>query len=75
MNGLPAAEEGEAEEEVRDSRRDFPGSPVVKTSPFDSRVQVRFLVGGLRSLSNKKQKQYCNKFKKDFQNDPHQKYL
>ena len=41
-------------------------------------VQVRSLVGNLRShmprsQKTKKQKQYCNKFNKDFKNGPHQK--
>ena len=53
--------------------RDFPGSPVVKTSPSNA--------GGVGSIpgrgakiphaswpktQNLKQKQYCNKFNKDF---------
>ena len=28
---------------------------------------------GPKNQNRKKQKQYCNKFKKDFKNDPHQK--
>ena len=42
-------------------------------------VQVQPLVGELRShmphqkKQNIKQKQYCNKFNKDFKNGPHQK--
>ena len=58
---------------------DFPGSPVVKTSPSNA--------GGVGSIpgqgakiphalwpknQNIKQKQYCNKFNKDFKNGPHQ---
>ena len=61
---------------------DFPGSPVVKTSTSDA--------GGLSSIpgrgaeiphaswpkkQNIKQRQYCNKFNKDFKNGPHQKNL
>ena len=57
---------------------DFPGGPVVKTSPSNA--------GGVGSISgwgakvphalgpknqNIKQKQYCNKFNKDFKNGPH----
>ena len=57
---------------------DFPGGPVVETSPSD--------VGGVGSIpgqgakiphaswpknQNIKQKQYCNKFNKDFKNGPH----
>ena len=60
--------------------RDFPGGPVVKTSPSSA--------GGVGSIpdrgakiphaprpknQNRKQKQYCNKFNKDFKNGPHQK--
>ena len=61
-------------------KRNFPGSPVVKTLPSDA--------GGVGSISGRgakiphalwpknlkvKQKQYCNKFNKDFKNGPHQK--
>ena len=60
---------------------DFPGGPVVKTSPSNAkRVWVRSLVGELRSHmphgqknQNIKQKQYCNKFNKDFKNCLHKK--
>ena len=58
--------------------RHFPGGPVVKTSPSNT--------GGAGSIpgwgakiphasrpKNQKQKQYCNKFNKDFKNGPHQK--
>ena len=59
---------------------DFPGSPVLKTSLCNA--------GGMGSIpgqgakishaswpkkQNIKQKQYCNKFNKDFKNDPHKK--
>ena len=59
---------------------DFPGGPVVKTSLSNE--------GGVGSIpgrgakiphalwpknQNVKQKQYCNKFNKDFKNGPHQK--
>ena len=59
---------------------DFSGGPVVKTSPSNA--------GGAGSTpgrgakiphafqpknQNIKQKQYCNKFNKDFKNGPHQK--
>ena len=59
--------------------RDFPGDPVVKTSPSD-----RGGVGSIPGLGadsphdtgarnpNVKQKQYCNKFNKIFKNGPHQ---
>ena len=61
---------------------DFPGGPVVKTSTSNA--------GGAGSIpgqgaeiphaslpknQNIKQKQYCNKFNKDFKNGPHQKNL
>ena len=60
--------------------RDFPGGPVVETSPSNA--------GGAGSIpgpgakiphasgpknQNIKQKQYCNKFDKDFKSGPHQK--
>ena len=60
--------------------KDFPGSPVTKTSPSNA--------GGVDSIpgrgariphalwpknQNIKQKQYCNKFNKDFKNGLHQK--
>ena len=59
---------------------DFPGGPVVKTSPSKA--------GGVGSIpgqgfkiphaswpenQNIKQKQYCNKFNKDFKNGSYQK--
>ena len=61
--------------------RDFPGGPVVKTSPSNAEgVQIRFLFGEVRfphaswpKHQNIKQKQYCNKFNKDFKNSPQQK--
>ena len=61
---------------------DFPGSPVVKTSSSNA--------GGTGSIpgrgakiphalrpknQNIKQKQYCNKFNKDFKNGPHWAFL
>ena len=61
---------------------DFPGCPVVKTLPSNA--------GGAGSIpgqeaeiphaswpknQNIKQKQYCNKFNKDFKNGQHQKNL
>ena len=53
--------------------RDFPGSPVVKTSPSTAGVvgsipgwgaKVPHALGSKKQ--NIKQKQYCNKFNKDF---------
>ena len=59
---------------------DFPGSPVLKTSP--SNAGGAGLIPGWGAKiphasrtknQNIKQKQYCNKFNKDFKNGPHQK--
>ena len=59
---------------------DFPGGPVVKTSPSNVGVRVWSLVGELRSHmprgqknQNIKQKQYCNKFNKDLKKMVHMK--
>ena len=60
--------------------RDFPGGPVVKTLP--SNAGGAGLIPGWGAKiphtsrpknQNIKQKQYCNKFNKDFKIDPHQK--
>ena len=61
--------------------RDFPGGPVVKTSP--SNAEGKSSVPGQRAkiphasrpkkTENIKQKQYCNKFNKDFKNGLHPK--
>ena len=57
---------------------DFPGSPVVKTSP--SNAGVAGLIPGWGAKiphasrpkhQNVKQKQYCNKFNTDFKKGPH----
>ena len=51
---------------------DFPGGPVVKTSP--SNGQGAKIPHALRPKNqNIKQKQYCNEFNKGFKNGPHQK--
>ena len=59
---------------------DFPGGPMVKTSPSSAGVAGGSLVSKLRShmpcgqkSQNIKQKQHCNKFNKDLKNGPHQK--
>ena len=61
------------------SLRDFPGGPVVGTSPSNAG-----LIPGWRTWipcalqprnQDIKQKQYCNKFSKDFKNGPHQKKI
>ena len=57
---------------------DFPGGPVVNTSPF-SATGVGLISGQEAKIphaswpknQNIKQKQYCNKFNKDFKNSPH----
>ena len=56
-------------------RGDFPGGPVVKTSPSNA-VGVGLIPGPEAQTSwpkkqNAKQKQYCNKFSKDFKNGSH----
>ena len=62
-------------------RGDFPGGPVVKTSP--SNVEGMGSIPGQGAkipcasqpqtrTEHKQQKQYCNKFNKDFKNGPHQ---
>ena len=60
--------------------RDFPGSPVVKILPFNMGGASSTLGWGVK-ISHVlwpkniyiKQKQYCNKFNKDFKNGLHQK--
>ena len=58
---------------------DFPGDPVVKTSPsnaggasFIPGQRAKILHDWQPKNQNIKQKQYCNKFNKDFKNCPHQ---
>ena len=66
---------------------DFPGGPVAKTFPFNAEgaalipsqgakishlSELRFQVSQPTNQSIK-EKQYCNKFNKDFKNGPHQK--
>ena len=55
--------------------QDFPGGPVVETSPFNAGSMGLISCWGAkipRALKSKnrnmKQKQYCNKFNKDFKN-------
>ena len=54
---------------------DFPGDPVVKTSPSNSipGQGAKIPHTSWPKNQNIKQKQYCNKFNKDFKNGPHQK--
>ena len=62
--------------------RDFPGGPVVKTSPSGAEGVGSISGRGAKiphalwpKNQNIKQKQYCNRFNKDFKNGPHQKIL
>ena len=64
---------------------DFPGGPVVKTSPSNAggvgstpcwRAKIPHASPPKKKKrEHKQQKQYCNKFNKDFKNGPHQKSL
>ena len=63
-------------------RSDFPGGPVVKTSPSNAGGEGSIPGWGAKiphaswpKIQNIKQKQYCNIFNKDFKNGPHQKNL
>ena len=64
-----------------DSIEDFPGGPVVKTSPSNAGDVGSIPSWGAKiphaswpkNQNIKKQKQYCNKFNKDFKNGPQQK--
>ena len=62
--------------------RGFCGDPVVRTSPLNAGVVGSVLGLGAKitpaswpPIQNLKQKQYCNKFSKDFENNPYQKVL
>ena len=54
--------------------RDFPGSPVVRTSPSEAgslpgqRAKIPYAFQPKNQ--NPEQKQYCNKFNEDFKNSP-----
>ena len=60
--------------------RDFPGGPMIKTLPSNA-GGAGSIPGGEAKIphasqpknQNIKQKQYCNKFSKDFKNGPHPK--
>ena len=59
---------------------DFSGGPVVKTSPSNAEGAGSISPWGTKILhalwpknQNKKQKQYCHTFNKNFKNGPHQK--
>ena len=60
---------------------DFPGGLVVKTSPLSvgsrgsipGQVRAKIPHATQAKNKNRKQKQYCNKFNKDFKNGPLQK--
>ena len=57
------------------TERDFPGGPVVRTSPSNAESVGSISGQGAKtphaSRQKTKQKQYCNEFNKDFQNEPH----
>ena len=64
----------------------FPDSPVVKTSLSNARdvgsipgqgakIPTWLVVKKKNKKQNRKQKQYFNKFSKDFKNDPHKNNL
>ena len=62
---------------VRNKYWDFPGGRVVKTSPSNAGDADSLLDGGAQiphssqpKNLNRKQKQSCNKFNKDFKNGP-----
>ena len=69
---------------IRVLGRDFPGGPVVNTSPSSTgdtgsiSGQGANIPHALNNNNNKntiKQKQYCNEFNKDFKNGPCQRLL
>ena len=58
--------------------RDFPGGPVVKTSPSNAGGAgpgqgAKIPHAPQPKNQNIKQKQYCNRLNKDFKNGPYQK--
>ena len=62
----------------KDTCWDFPGSPVVKTSPCNAEGAGSIPGQGAKiphasgpKKQNIRSKQYCNKFNKDFKNSPH----
>ena len=57
---------------IRRDKRDFPGGPVIKTWP-SSAEGAEILHVSWPENQNIKQKQYCNKLKKDFSNGLHPK--
>ena len=64
---------------LRYQDRDFPGGPVVKTSPSNAGgvglipgQGAKTLLASQPKSQNKKQQQYCNEFNKDFKNGLHQ---
>ena len=63
---------------LKDTHWDFPGDPVVKTSPSNAGGVGSFPGWGAKiphasqpKTQNIKQKQYCNKFNKDFKKTVH----
>ena len=64
----------------KENSRDFPGGPMVKTSSSKAGGEGSIPGRGAKiphalwpKKQNIKQKQYCNKFNKDFKNGPRQK--
>ena len=65
-----------------DNMGDFPGGPVVKTSPSNAGGTglipswgAKIPLASQPNNQNIKRKQYCKKFNEDFKNGPHQKNL
>ena len=59
---------------LKNSAKDFPGSSVVKISPSNAGNACSIWGSKIPDAwwpKNIKQKQYCNKFNKDFKNGPH----
>ena len=63
-------------------QRDFPCGPVVETLPSNVGSAglipdwgAKILYASWPKNQNIKQKQYCNKFNKNFKDDPHQKNI
>ena len=59
--------------------QEFPGGPVIKTSPFNAEDMGSIPDRGTKiphalrpKNQNIRQKQYCNKFNEDFKNSPQQ---
>ena len=70
----------DTKKDIKTKGMNFPGGPAAKTSP-SSAAGAGSIPGGGAGIphgtwpktQNRKQKQHCNKFNKDFKNGPHQK--